>query len=52
MALKKGIAVFSETIPAVTLKECVELCRAVEETNALYMLAENYPYMKGPMYMK
>lgn len=52
MALKKGIAVFSETIPAVTLRECVELCRAVEETNALYMLAENYPYMKGPMYMK
>ncbi len=51
-ALNKGIAVLSETIPAVTLKECVELCTAVEKTGSLYMLAENYPFMKGPMQMK
>ncbi len=51
-ALEKGIAVFSETIPAVTLKECVSLCRTVEKTGALYMLAENYPFMKGAMEMK
>ncbi len=51
-ALEKGISVFSETTPASTLAECVSLCRAAEKTGALYMLAENYPFMKGPMEMK
>lgn len=44
-ALKKGIHVLSETTAASTLKECVELCEAVENADAIYALAENYPYM-------
>lgn len=43
-ALEKGIHVYSETIPAVTMAECVALCRAKEKSNAKYMLAENYAY--------
>lgn len=51
-ALKQGIAVLSETIPAVTMAECVELCRTVEQTGTLYVFAENYPYMRGPWELK
>ncbi len=51
-ALKRGIAVLSETIPAATMAECVELCRTVEQTGALYVFAENYPYMRGPWELK
>ncbi len=46
-AMEKGIHVLSETTAAATLKECAELCRAVERTSCLYVLAENYPHMKG-----
>lgn len=46
-ALRKGIAVFSETAPATTLKECVELVECVEETGGFYALAENYPFIRG-----
>lgn len=46
-ALEKGIPVLSETTAASTMKECVELCRAVERTGTLYCMAENYPHMKG-----
>lgn len=46
-AMEKGIHVLSETTAAATLKECVELCRAVEKTGCTYVLAENYPHMKG-----
>ena len=48
-ALKKGIHVLSETLPAITLKECVELCEAVENSNATYAFAENYPFAKATM---
>ena len=48
-ALKKGIHVFSETTPAATLKQCVELVEAVEESGKLYALAENYPYSRANM---
>ncbi len=48
-ALKKGINVISETNAAPTLGECVDLCEAVENSNALYMLAANCPYLYGPM---
>lgn len=44
--LEKGIAVLSETQPASTMAECVELVRAVERTGTKYMLAENYPFSK------
>lgn len=51
-AMEKGIHVFSETTAAVTLNECAELCRVVEKTGCTYMLAENYPYYRGPFEMK
>lgn len=43
-AMKRGIHVFSECTASATMKECVELCEAVEETGCKYMLAENYPF--------
>ena len=36
----------SDTSCNATLAEGVELCRAVEKTGLIYMLAENYPYTK------
>lgn len=51
-AMEKGIHVLSETIAASTLKECVDLCRAVERTGCKYMLAENYPFMLPCIEMK
>lgn len=51
-AMKQGVSVFSETLAAVTMKECVELCRCVEETGCKYMLAENYPYLKSALEMR
>jgi predicted dehydrogenase len=46
-AMEKGIHVLSETTASSTLKECVDLCRAVKKTGCTYVLAENYPHMKG-----
>lgn len=46
-AMEKGIHVLSETTASATLKECVDLCRSVEKTGCTYVLAENYPHMKG-----
>jgi len=43
-AMEKGIHVISECTSAATLKECVELCEAVERTGCKYMIAENYPF--------
>lgn len=45
-ALKAGKHVLSETTSNITLAEGVELCRTVEATGKIYMLAENYPYTK------
>ena len=45
-ALKRGIHVFSETMAAPTPALCVALCRAVEESGCVYMLAENYPFSR------
>lgn len=44
IALEKGIHVYSETLPAVTMADCVAICRASEKSGAYYMLAENYAY--------
>jgi len=41
----KGIHVFSECISNGTMSEGVELIRAYEKSNSIYMLAENYPQM-------
>ncbi len=43
-ALKAGKHVMSECAACNTLAEGVELCRAVEKSGKIYMLAENYPY--------
>lgn len=43
-ALKAGKHVMSECAACSTLAEGVALCRAVEESGRIYMLAENYPY--------
>ncbi len=47
--LGAGKAVYSETMPSVTMAESVALCRAVERTGGFYMLGENYMYFKGTM---
>ena len=43
--MEKGIHVFCECISNGTMAEGVELLRAFEKCNAVYMLAENYPQM-------
>lgn len=43
-ALKAGKHVMSETACNATLAEGAALCRAVEDSGQIYMLAENYPY--------
>jgi predicted dehydrogenase len=43
-ALQAGKHVMSECAACNTLAEGVELCRTVEETGRIYMLAENYPF--------
>ena len=42
---ERGIHVFSECISNGTMAEGVELIRAAEKSNSIYMLAENYPQM-------
>lgn len=44
-ALQKGIHVISECTSNGTMAEGVALVRAAEKSGAIYMLAENYPYM-------
>lgn len=43
--LERGIHVFSECISNGTMAEGIELLRAAEKSDAIYMLAENYPQM-------
>lgn len=49
---EKGIHVLSECISNGTMAEGVELIRAYEKTDSVYMLAENYPQMKFNREMK
>ncbi len=42
---EKGIHVFGECISNGTMAEGVELIKAFEKSNSVYMLAENYPQM-------
>lgn len=51
-ALRAGIHVMSECAAINTLAEGVELCRTVEETGKIYMIAENYPFTKPRLEMK
>ncbi|MBR5561859.1 MAG: Gfo/Idh/MocA family oxidoreductase [Clostridia bacterium] len=49
---EKGIHVLSECISNGTMAEGVELIRAFEKSNSIYMLSENYPQMKFNREMK
>jgi predicted dehydrogenase len=51
-ALAAGLHVMSETSSNSTLAEGVALCRAVEKSGKVYMLAENYPYTQFHMEMR
>ena len=51
-ALECGIHVFSETMAASTMALCVALCRAVEKSGCVYMLAENYPFTRECLEIK
>ncbi|MDO4810118.1 MAG: Gfo/Idh/MocA family oxidoreductase [Eubacteriales bacterium] len=51
-ALKSGVHVLSETQSAVTMKQCVELVEAAEETGKQFVLAENYPFFRCNMEMR
>lgn len=42
---ERGIHVYSECISNGTMAEGVELIRAFEKSNSIYMIAENYPQM-------
>lgn len=51
-AMEKGIHVISECTSNGTMAEGVALVRAQEKTGAVYMLAENYPFMLFNQEMK
>ena len=51
-ALKAGIHVLSECTSNATMADGVALVRAAEKSSAVYMLAENYPFMKFNLEMK
>ena len=51
-ALEKGIHVLSECTSNGTLAEGVAIVRAAEKSSAIYMLAENYPFMLFNQEMK
>ncbi len=51
-ALAAGKHVMSECTCNATLAEGVALCRAVEKSGRIYMLAENYPYTKFHLEMR
>ncbi len=51
-ALKHGIHVYSEVMPAETMSEAVALCEAVEESGKLYAYGENYCYLPAVLEMR
>ncbi len=51
-ALRAGKHVMSECACNTTLAEGVALCRAVEQTGLVYMIAENYPFTRFNMEMR
>jgi len=46
-ALKKNLHVISEVPAAVSVEECKKLVRAAKNSKSIYMMAENYTYMKN-----
>jgi predicted dehydrogenase len=51
-ALRAGKHVMSEIAACKTIQEGVELCREVEKSGKIYMLAENYPYFSATQEMR
>src|SRR5881394_1107146 len=45
-ALKRGVHVLSEVTAGVSVEECQSLVRAASASKAVYMMAENYTYMR------
>ena len=46
-ALERGVAVLSEVPAAVSIDECRRIVAAAEASKAVYMMAENYCYMRA-----
>ncbi|MBL4575328.1 MAG: Gfo/Idh/MocA family oxidoreductase [Opitutaceae bacterium] len=51
-ALTKNIHVLSEVTAAVSIEQCRELVAAANESKALYMMGENYTFIKPNMTVK
>ncbi|MBN1343342.1 MAG: Gfo/Idh/MocA family oxidoreductase [Phycisphaerae bacterium] len=51
-AMRAGKHVLSEVAPAITLEQCWDLVRAVEESGKTYMLAENVCYFRDMMMLQ
>ncbi len=47
LALERSIHVLSEVPAAISIEECKSLVQAVNRSNAIYMMAENYTYLKS-----
>ena len=52
MALNNNIHVLSEVTAGISLQECKDLVMAARRSNATYMMAENYTYMKPNVLIK
>ncbi|MFZ4453656.1 Gfo/Idh/MocA family protein [Salibacterium aidingense] len=46
MALNHNVHVLSEVTAATSIRECAELLKAAKESEAFYMMAENYIYIR------
>lgn len=51
-ALSENIHVLSEVTAAVSIEECQELVQVASDSTAVYMMAENYTYMKPNVLVK
>ncbi|HJN53022.1 MAG: Gfo/Idh/MocA family oxidoreductase [Pseudomonadales bacterium] len=51
-ALEENVHVLSEVTAAVSVDECQALVKTASTSNALYMMAENYTYMKPNVMIK
>ncbi len=51
-ALERNIHVLSEVTAAISIEECKALVQAVARSDAIYMMAENYTYMKPNVFIK
>ena len=51
-ALERGVHVLSEVTAAISVRECKSLVAAANDSAAVYMMAENYTYMKPNVLIK